>query len=181
MKTPSTTGRLAVATTVLLAVGALAIGGFAVTVAAADDASLSTVNETVRTHAVEDATVGGTVDDLEAGSTVTVRVRSADDTTPRFFKSDDVAVSRDGTFAAEFDLSEHSPGDTMTVAVIYNGTTIAEADGRIVAEDVPVTATPTETATATATRTETTGPGFGAGLAVSALAVAFGLARLRRA
>ncbi|MFC6785487.1 BGTF surface domain-containing protein [Halobaculum halobium] len=177
MKTPSTIRRLAVAATLLLAVGGLAVGGFAPTVAAADDASLSTVNDTVRVHAVEGATVRGTAGELDAGSTVSVRVQSAGDTSPRFFKSADATVAQDGTFAAEFDLSGQSPGNHFSVTVSHNGTTITEATGRVVPEDEPVTATPSETAT----QTETTGAGFGAGLAVSALAVAAGLARRRRA
>lgn len=179
MTKPSTMGRLAVAAAVTLAVCVLAVGGFAATVAAADDASLSTVNETVRVHAVEDATVRGTASELDTGSTVTVRVQSAGDTAPRFLQSADATVDEDGTFAAEVDLSAQSPGDTFAVSVLYDGTTIAESDGRIVAEDEPVTATPSETATAT--RTETTGPGFGVGLTVSALAVGVGLARGRLA
>ncbi|MXR42676.1 PGF-CTERM sorting domain-containing protein [Halobaculum sp. WSA2] len=169
---PSIDGRLVVIGVVLLAVSGLA--GVA---AGASDASLSTVNETVRVHAVEDATIEGATD-LDAGETVTIRVQSTGDTSPRFFKSADVGVGENGTFVGEFDLADLSSGATFSVSVTHDGSSIAEADGTVVAADVPVTATPTETSTGT--RTETSGPGFGVATAAAALCAGAGLAARRR-
>lgn len=164
---PSIDGRLVVIGVVLLAVSGLA--GVA---AGASDASLSTVNETVRVHAVEDATIEGATD-LDAGETVTIRVQSTGDTSPRFFKSADVSVGENGTFVGEFDLADLSSGATFAVTVTHEGSAIAEADGSVVATDVPVTPTPT------GTRTETTGPGFGLLTAGTAVAAAMAAAHRR--
>lgn len=168
---PSIDGRLVVIGVVLVAVSGLA--GVA---AGASDASLATTNETVRVHAVEDATIEGTAD-LDAGETVTIRVQSTGDTSPRFFKSADVSVGENGTFVGEFDLADLSPGATFAVTVTHEGSPIAEVDGTVVAADVPVT--PTSTEVRTETRTETTGPGFGLLTAGTAVAVAITAARRR--
>ncbi len=169
---PSTRRRIVVVGAVLLAVVGLAGA------AGASGASLSTVNETVRVHAVDDATIEGTLD-LDAGETVTLRVQSTGDTSPRFFRSADVSVGDNGRFVGEFDLSDLSAGATFAVTVTHEGSSIAEADGTVVAADVPVTPTPTAvpTETPTGTRTETTGPGFGLLTAGTAVAVAISAAR----
>ncbi|QZP37871.1 BGTF surface domain-containing protein [Halobaculum magnesiiphilum] len=148
--------------------------GTAGAAAGASDASLSTVNETVRAHAVEDATVTGTTD-LDAGANVSVRVQSSGDTTPRFFRSRQVRTGENGTVAATFDFSEHAPGDTFTVNVVHDGSTIAEAEGEVVADDVAVTRTGTPETT-----TETTGPGFGIGAAAAAVCLGAAFMARRR-
>lgn len=162
---PSTISRLATVGIVVLAVA-----GVAGTVAADGDGSIATMNETVRVHAVEDATIEGSAD-LSAGTTVSVRIQSAGDTSPRFFRTADATVGENGTFTAEFDLADLAPGDTFSVTVVSGNSTVAEAEGTVVAADEPVTPT--------ATATETTGPGFGPVAAVSALAAAVAAARRR--
>ncbi|MFC7098678.1 BGTF surface domain-containing protein [Halobaculum marinum] len=162
---PSTSSRL-----VTVAIVLLAVTGVAGTVAADADGSLTTMNETVRVHAVENATIEGSAD-LSAGTTVSVRIQSTDDTSPQFFKSADATVGEDGTFAAEFDLADLAPGDSFSVTVATDTSTVAEAEGAVVAADEPVTPT--------ATATETTGPGLGPVAAVSALAAAAAAAHRR--
>ncbi|WP_435063878.1 BGTF surface domain-containing protein [Halobaculum sp. EA56] len=177
---PSTRRRVVVAGAVLLA-----LAGVAGVAAGASEASLSTVNGTVRVHAVEDATVRGTTD-LDPGANVSVRVQSSGDTEPAFIRSETVRVGEDGSFAAAFDFSEYDPGDTFTVTVRHDDATIAEAEGRIVADGVPVTRTGTDATgssaatTSTGGSTETTGPGFGVAAAAAALCVAAGAAARRR-
>lgn len=80
----------------------------------------------VELEAVEDATVSGTTT-LDAGTELSVRVQSADDASPRFFRSVEATVGDDGTFTATFDLghitaerdvnvSVHAPNATERVA-----------------------------------------------------------------
>lgn len=160
---PSTISRI-----LTVGIVVLAVAGVAGTVAADADGSLATMNETVRVHAVEDATIEGSAD-LSDGTTVSVRIQSAGDTSPRFLRTADATVGENGTFAAEFDLADLAPGDTFSVTVAAGNSTVAEA--AVVATDEPVTPT--------ATATETTGPGFGPVAAVSALAAAVAGARRR--
>lgn len=166
---PSTDSRAIVLSAVVLAVAGIATTGVAGVAAGASGASLVTVDETVRVHAVHDATIRGTAG-IEPGETVTVRVQSAGDTTPRFFKSADASVGENGGFAVEFDLADLAPGDGFSVTVTHGNSSIAEAKGTVVADDVPVTSTPTET------RTETAGPGFELVTAGTAIAVAIAMA-----
>lgn len=185
---PSTFARVlpvVVIATVLLA-GAVA------GTAAAGGTSLATANETVRVHGTADATVGGNTT-LDTGRELTVRIRSTAETNPRFFKSNTTTVEQDGRFAVEFDLSDYSAGDTFTVAVLHNGSRVAEADGRVVAPDVPTTMAGATTATtpddgttgsgtagSTATGTDTATPIPGFGPVASALGIATGVGILRR-
>ncbi|GAA0257828.1 BGTF surface domain-containing protein [Halobaculum roseum] len=166
---PSTHRRVAA-----IAVLLIAVAGLTGAAAGASDASLSTVNETVRVHAVEDATVTGTTD-LDAGENASVRVQSTGDTAPRFFRSRQVSTGENGTVAATFDFSEHAPGDTFSVTVVHDGSTIAEAEGEVVADDVAVTRTGTPETT-----TETTGPGFGIGAAAAAVCLGAAFMARRR-
>lgn len=159
-----------------------ALAGVAGVAVGAPDGSLTTVNETVRVHAVEDATVTGTTD-LDSEASVSVRVRSSGDTTPRFIRSEPVRVGEDGSIAATFNFSEYDPGDTFTVTVIHDGSTIAEAEGEVVADDVPVTPTRTPETTTEATEitetTDTTGPGFGTVTATASVCLGAALAARR--
>ncbi|MFC7068395.1 BGTF surface domain-containing protein [Halobaculum lipolyticum] len=129
-------------------------------VAAAQGATeLTTVNETVRVHAVEDATVEGTTD-LDPGTNVTIRLQSTGETQPRFLVSEVATVGEDRTFAVEHDFSGNAPGDSFSVTVRTDGSTVAEAEGSVVAADRAVS--PTETVV----------PGFGVATALVAVGLA---------
>jgi len=85
------------------------------------------------------------------GTTFTVTVKSAGDTSPRFYKNPTATVQADGTWNVTVDFSEQSVGDTFSVRAL-NG--MISADGEI---GENATATPaTATATATATPESTT-------------------------
>ncbi|AKU07879.1 BGTF surface domain-containing protein [Haloferax gibbonsii] len=138
------------------------VGG--ATAAAAQDApsvSLATTGGNVTVTQAEDATIRGT-SDLEAGTTVSVRVQSASDTSPRFLKTSEAVVGDDGNFSATLDFSDIPPGSTFSVSVRNESSALAEAEG-VVVEDAATTTT-------SASTTDTGIPGFGAGL--GALAVA---------
>ncbi|QKY22256.1 PGF-CTERM sorting domain-containing protein (plasmid) [Halolamina sp. CBA1230] len=139
------------------------------------------------------------------GTELTIRVRSVD-TQPGFYHTETVTVGEDGNFAAEFDFSDQSAGDTFTVSVRKAGSEQLNVEGEVVeqvgtatptttAEPTPTataeptstgTAEPTSTATAEPTdeppeedTTTTTTPGFGVAVALVALLAAALLAGRR--
>ncbi len=79
------------------------------------------------------ATVSGTTT-LEAGTELSVRVQSADDTAPRFFKVAEATVDDDGSFTATFDLSAVTSERDVNVSVRAPDTT-REVAGRVVAPE----------------------------------------------
>ena len=84
---------------------------------------------------------------LPPGTELTVRVRSAGETEPRFVKSVPVRVAEDGTFTAYFDFSDQSEGDTFEATVRYDGSS-EQVSGEVVASDGETpgpTATPVPT------------------------------------
>ncbi|ELZ91651.1 hypothetical protein C440_15094 [Haloferax mucosum ATCC BAA-1512] len=152
-------------------------------------------------------TISGTVS-VSPGTALTVRVKSTDDTQPRFLKTGTVYVQADGTFSSAFDFSEQKLNDTFEVTVSADKGTASDAtaDGTVGAvaettteetatEESTETATATEeptteesTETATATEeptdeseetTESSTPGFGISVALVAL-VAAALLAVRR-
>ncbi|MCO8267488.1 BGTF surface domain-containing protein [Haloferax prahovense] len=138
------------------------VGG--TTAAAAQNASsvsLATTGGNVTVTQAEDVTIRGT-SDLEAGTTLSVRVQSAGDTSPRFLKTSEAVVGENGNFSATLDFSEIPPGSTFSVSVRNGSNALAEAEG-VVVEDAASTTT-------SASTTDTGIPGFGTG--VGALAVA---------
>ncbi|WP_218836400.1 DUF7827 domain-containing protein [Halorarum salinum] len=135
---------------------------------------------------------------IAPGSEVNVRIRSGDNTEPRFIETITATVQADGTLEATgFDLSDNAAGDTFTVTGTGTFAAFEEADGNIVEsvgtstpgtdDGTPTTddgtptdtatpddGTPTDTATPDgngddSTPTETTTPGFTAVLALIAL------------
>lgn len=166
--------------TIMLVVGVLLLGtaalGTGVAAGQSDSVSLVTMNETVRVHSVEDATIHGT-SDLEAGTNLSIRLKSTGETSPRFFKTTTASVQSDGDFVVTFDLSELETGDTFSVTVQQGNQTVASAEGKVVAQDVAVTPTATPSPTPSPSPTETTGPGLGVLSAI--LALAAGVALLR--
>lgn len=132
----------------------------AAAVGAEPTASLTYEGEALTLHPASEQTVEGT-SDLEAGSTVTVRLQSSGSSP--FLKSEEVTVGDDGQFEASFDLSGVEAGTDAKAGVYYNGTELASTSVEIVDEPTP-SPSPTETPGQ---------PGFGAAVAV--LAVLTGL------
>jgi hypothetical protein len=145
--------KLLVAAVALLAVGtvtagALGAGGFVNDASPPNDAEEPSATPTpapenstiafdggtpVELEADGNATVSGTTE-LEAGTELSVRVQSADDTAPRFFKVAEATVDEDGTFAATFDLSAITSERDVNVSVRAPDTT-REVTGRVVAPE----------------------------------------------
>ena len=70
-------------------------------------------DDEIETTAEENATVSGTTN-VAPSTEFSVRLRSTDDTSPRFTLTDDeVTVNADGTFEASFDLSGQAVNDTF--------------------------------------------------------------------
>ena len=132
-----------------MAVGAVGTGGFLGDADQPNDAAPATDTEQptpagndtvafddgtpVELEASEDATLSG-MTTLDADTELSIRVQSADDTTPRFFQSVEATVADDGTFAAAFDLADITSEREVTVSVHAPNTT-AEVDGRVVAPE----------------------------------------------
>ncbi|PSQ06802.1 hypothetical protein BRC97_05935 [Halobacteriales archaeon QS_6_71_20] len=162
-------------------------------------------SDPVNVTAADGEAISGTTN-LAPGTELTIRVRSSEDTQPRFFNTQTATVQADGTFNGTFNFSEQSEGDTFTVSV-RSDSELASADGEVVAQEdteTPGTTTPgttttdvtttpgttttdvTETTTEpmnetdTTEDTETSTPGFGAVLAVIALLGAALLAARRQ-
>lgn len=106
-------------------------------------------------------TISGT-SELDAGRTVTVRLRSTGENP--FLMTNQVSVGEGGDLSATFDLSDVSAPANATASVTVDGETIAEAQVEVEAES---------------TETETGGqPGFGVGIAMVVLAgLTIGLSR----
>ncbi|WP_135365593.1 BGTF surface domain-containing protein [Halosimplex halophilum] len=69
--------------------------------------------------------------DLPAGTEVTIRLRSAGDSSP-FLKSAAATVTEDGRFSAAVNMSAVPAGSTFEVTVRHDGDTVATADGEVV-------------------------------------------------
>lgn len=125
-----TRGAVAVVT-LLLAATLLAPAG-----AAADTDPAVTIDydgEAVTVANAETQVISGSAD-LAPGTSLTVRIKSTGDTEPRFLQTKSATVDRNGTWAAAFDLSQQSPGDTFAVTV-KTGDSEVTADGEVVACD----------------------------------------------
>ncbi|POG55311.1 BGTF surface domain-containing protein [Haloferax marisrubri] len=140
---------------------ALVGGATAVEAQNTSSVSLATDDGNVTVAQSEAATITGT-SDLEAGTTLSVRVQSTGDTSPRFLKTSEAVVGDGGNFSATLDFSEIPPGSTFSVTVRNESTELAEREGVVVGDTTP--------STTSASTTDTGIPGFGAGL--GALAVA---------
>jgi PGF-CTERM protein len=106
-----------------------------------------------------DQTISGSTN-VAPTTNLTIRVRSTDDTQPRFIKSSEVEVNENGVFSATFDFSEQNVGDTYEVttrATSGQGPDIEETEDGEVVEQVG-TPTPTDTPTPTPTPTDTPTP-----------------------
>lgn len=69
--------------------------------------------------------------DLEAGTTLSVRIRSTSSDTP-FLMADETVVNGDGTFRTVFDLSGVAAGTEFELAVIRDGSKLAQTTGVVV-------------------------------------------------
>ncbi|MGQ4555395.1 BGTF surface domain-containing protein [Halobellus sp. GM3] len=104
--------------------------------------------------------VRGTAD-ARVGTEIVLRVRSAGDTEPVFLKTATGVVTENGTWAASFDFSSQSAGDTFTLrARTENGSAEANAEGEVVAcggdcADATPSGTPTPIPEQTPTPTRT--------------------------
>ncbi|MDZ7701337.1 MAG: BGTF surface domain-containing protein [Halobacteriales archaeon] len=126
----------------------------AAAVGAEPSASLTYEGEALTLYPASEQTVEGT-SDLEAGSTIAVRLRSSGSSP--FLMSEEATVGDAGQFEASFNLSGVAPGTEATVKLHSNGTELASAPVEIVEEPSP---SPTETPGQ---------PGFGAAVAVLAV------------
>lgn len=98
------------------------------------------VDGTVIVHDGRYVTVGNTTDATIRGEThaapgteLSVAIKSAGETIPRFFERKSVTVSEDGTFTATFDLSEQrgGPEQVFDISVDRDGEELTTATGRI--------------------------------------------------
>lgn len=92
------------------------------------DPGLVTAGETLTLEPAPGQTVEGRTD-LDAGTTVAIRLRSTGE--DPFLKSESATVESGGTVAAEFDLSGVDPGTEFDVTVSHNDTAVIEATGRV--------------------------------------------------
>lgn len=117
---------------VLLVASAVLVGALLpTTTAASNDISIDYDGEAVTVAAGESQVISGETT-LPPGTSVSVRVKSDSDVTPGFFQTKTVAVDQSGTWAAAFDFSEQSPGDTFQVEVTAEDTETT-ADGEVTA------------------------------------------------
>lgn len=79
--------------------------------------------------AAANQTIRGTTD-VEAGSELTVRVRSTDSANP-FLRQQPAVVRDDGSFAVTMDFGSAETDTTFEIAVRHNGTTLTEVPGEI--------------------------------------------------
>lgn len=126
--------RLPLLVCVLLVAGPL-VGGATATGPASPPADTTFVHEgdSLTVNATAGAVVAGTTD-LPPGTEVSVRLQSTDSDSP-FLLTDSATVDRDGHFRTVVDLSAVSPGSEFAAVVHYNGTTVAETTGTVVACD----------------------------------------------
>ncbi|MFC4549992.1 MULTISPECIES: BGTF surface domain-containing protein [Halorussus] len=130
-------------------------------------ANLSIEGEDATFRTAENRTVRGTTD-AEPGTNLTVMVHGDD-----FERKRNVSVRENGSFAAEFDLSDVPPGANATVSV--------RRGSLVVSDSVNVTiAAKNETTTAAETEADAPIPGFGAPAALAALLAALALVASRR-
>jgi hypothetical protein len=148
--------RLTVLVCVLVVAGPL-VGGATATGPASPPADTTFVHEgeSLTVNATAGAVIAGTTD-LPPGTEVSVRLRSTDSDSP-FLLTDSATVDRDGRFRSVVDLSPVSPGSEFAAVVHYNGTTVAETTGTVVACDDCRTAS--ETTRVTSTDPLPAGPG----------------------
>ena len=144
------------------------------TVAAAPNGSFTYDGDTMLVANTSEATISGETS-LDAGTEVTVSLRSSSGSSAPFLKTNTVTVAENGTFSATFDLYGIPAGTQFVAGARANGTDLAEVEGRVVDE------LPPETTTTTTESTETTNgegqPGFGVAAALVALAGAALVAR----
>ena len=162
-------------TAALLALATLLVAGTGVAAATdapsaaqAENATINHDGEAVTLVTEPNATVTGETS-LEAGTELTVRLRSSNTENP-FLLSNETAVGQDGRFAASFNLTSAPDGAEATLTVRGDGERLAELPVRLVAEPTPTaTASPTPAASPTSPGTSSgDGPGFGALAAVGA-------------
>ncbi|MFC5367796.1 BGTF surface domain-containing protein [Salinirubrum litoreum] len=148
--------RLPVLVCVLLVAGPL-VGGATAADPASPPADTTFVHEgeSITVNATAGAVVAGTTD-LPPGTEVSVRLQSSGSASP-FLLADSTTVDRDGRFRSVVDLSAVSPGSEFEAVVHYNGTTVAETTGTVVACDGCRAAA--ETTRVTSTDPAPAGPG----------------------
>lgn len=121
---------------VLVAVGGVAGAATAESDgAAAEDAPITIDRDGTAVTVANDSSqvVSGTADYRE-GTELVVRIRSTDDTQPRFIREANAVVTGNGTWAVAFDFSGQSANDTFSVtALTENGSDSVSADGEVVA------------------------------------------------
>ncbi|WP_254280001.1 BGTF surface domain-containing protein [Haloarcula marina] len=135
------TRRVPLALAVLVAAAVVGVGpALAADTASVDGSSLPLVS------APQQVLAGHT--SLDAGTELTVRLRSTDSSNP-FLRQSTARVDDGGEFAAVFDMS-NVPADTAyELTVLYDGATLAERSGTVVACDGNCTDSVPETPTAT--------------------------------
>lgn len=170
-------------TTVLLVLAVLlAAAGSLAGAAAAQDASVSLVggDDGLTLDPVENATVEGE-SELDAGTELTVRIRSVGDAETAFVRQATATVEDDGTFAASVDLSDAAAGDRFEVTVRHDGDTVASADGELAGgSDATTTGSESDSETESGDASGATVPGFGFGAALTAGTLLSAAAALRR-
>lgn len=115
-----------VALALLLVGAALVTAGPA---AAQTATTIDTDGDRVRLSAGLNQTVSGTTD-LAPGTTVLVRLQSADASSP-FLKQQSATVTEDGRFAASYDMSDVAPDTAFEVSVRHDGESLATANGTV--------------------------------------------------
>ena len=145
------------------------------------------VTETV--PSVDEPTLTATTN-LAPGTDLRLLVRTRDDASRLFIKSEEVTTGPDGRVRGtlDVDLSESEPGDRFTVRPIRPPVADDLFDTEVVVQSTTPTPTPTPTPVPTRTPTQTPEPttvtdvptpGLGAVVALLALLAAVGLARRR--
>jgi len=108
-----------------------------------DGTTIDTGNGTLTLSAAPNRTISGE-SDLDAGTALTVRLRSSGSATP-FLRTADATVGADGTWTATVDLSSVSDQPTFVASVHHDGERLANASGRVVGEPTdPLTVDPAE-------------------------------------
>jgi hypothetical protein len=95
------------------------------------DASFVVEGDQLTLPATADATVDAEAD-LDAGTTVDVRLRSTNASAP-FLRVEEATVNDDGTLSATFNMSATEPGDEFEASIYNNGSTLTTEPG-VVAE-----------------------------------------------
>jgi hypothetical protein len=108
-----------------------------------DGTTIHTEDGTLTLEAAPNRTISGE-SDLDAGTVLTVRLRSSGSSTP-FLRTADATVGADGTWTATVDLSSVSDQPTFVATVHHDGERLANVSGRVVGEPTdPLTLDPGE-------------------------------------